>query len=370
MSDIAEISTNDPDLKPVIDKVLSSERLSRVDGLVLEETNDVHALARLANYIRFIQYEDNVGYIVNSHVNYTNICSSGCRFCAFHISPGSEGGFSLTPGEAIRRIPDDVDEIHLVGGLNPVLELGYFTELLVGLHLEFPSATLKAFTAVEIFDLAKKEQTTSKEVLKILRKAGLGMMPGGGAEILDPEIRKDLCPNKAGSFDWLRIHQEAHELGIPSNTTMLYGHIESAEHRIDHLLALRNLQDDAPLETGIVAHIPLPYLTGSNELGADTGCPNGTMDIKQMAIARLMLDNIPHIKTYWRALGIRMAQACLHAGADDFDGTISREDVMHEAGSDAPRCLTSDQIEKIITQAGFNPARRDSFHEPVGESAI
>ena len=364
MQTTSQISLVDPALDRIAAKVREGARLSHEDGLALEESRDIHTVCQLANEIKQRLHGNRVGYIVNAHIDYTNVCISGCRFCAFGHDKSDPDAYTLSADKVVSRIPDDVDEIHVVGGVNPDLGLQYFLDLLSALRSKFPSATLKAFTAVEIHALASREAMTVSEVIDKLKEAGLGMMPGGGAEIFDEKIRKRICPGKITSDEWLDVHRIAHGKGIPTNCTMLYGHIEKAEHRIDHLLRLRELQD----ETGrFVAYIPLPYLKGANELASDAGPPDGTLDIRQVAIARMLLDNIPHIKAYWRALGIRMAQAALLAGADDLDGTIEKEDIMHVAGSDAPRSLTSGEIERIISKAGLEPYRRDSFHNPVME---
>ena len=359
------IMVSDPRLESLSEKISAGERLSREDGMVLEETGDLHCVCMLADSVRRRLHGKRTGYAVNVHINYTNICVSGCGFCAFGRAPGSDGTYVLSRDEAVERVPDGVDEIHLVGGVNPDLSLDYFVELLRALKAAFPAATLKALTAIEIHALAKREGLEVEELLRILRDAGLGMLPGGGAEIFDERIRRRICPVKATGEEWLDVHRVAHKLGIPSNTTMLYGHVEKPEHRVDHLLRLRELQDEAEGSAGVIAHIPLPYLPGGTDLGETAGAPNGSLDLRQTALARLMLDNIPHIKAYWRALGIRMAQAALTAGADDLDGTVGREEVMHEAGSDAPRSLAPQYFESIIRGAGLEPYRRDSFHRPV-----
>ncbi len=359
-----EINVTEPSLKPVLEKVSRGERLSRNDGLALEHSDDLHAICGLADCVRKRMHGSRVGYIVNVHVDYTNICSSGCRFCAFGRSDKDDDSYLLNSNDITVRIPEGVDEIHIVGGINPDLKLGFFTGLLSDLRDKFPDAVLKTFSAVEIQGLARRENLSISEVLKSLKDAGLGMIPGGGAEILDPEIRSEICPDKATADEYIDVHRKAHELGIPSNTTMLYGHIEAPEHRIDHLLRLRDLQDET---NGIIAHIPLPYLHGANELSERAHPQSGILDLKVMAISRLLLDNVPHIKSYWRALGIRMAQVALRAGADDMDGTIGQEEIMHEAGSDAPRSLGPDHLEQIIKDAGLEPYRRDALHRPIEE---
>jgi len=360
-----QISLTDPLLEPMAEKIRSGERLSRDDGIALEKSRDIHSICRLADEVKRRLHGDRAGYIINAHIDYTNVCVSGCAFCAFGRDRDDPDAYTLNAEEVVERIPDGVDEIHIVGGVNPDLDLGYFLDLLTALRSNFPSATLKAFTAVEIHALSKREGLEVSEVISRLKDAGLGMMPGGGAEIFDSGVRKRICPGKAKTEEWLEVHRTVHRMAMPTNCTMLYGHIEKAEHRVDHLLRLRELQDETD---GFVAYIPLPYLRGANRLADEAGPPDGTLDIRQVAIARLLLDNIPHVKAYWRALGTGMAQVALRSGADDLDGTIQSEDIMHVAGSDAPRNLTSERLERLIRQAGLEPYRRDSFHRPVVEA--
>jgi aminodeoxyfutalosine synthase len=362
-----EISTLDTALEPVFGKISDGQRLSFEDGLVLEHSDDLSAIAMAADCVRERMQGNRAGFISNVHIDYTNICISRCKFCAYWRNGDSDDAYELSPDEAVERVPDDVQEIHMVGGLNPNLSLGYFIELLATLRDNFPKATLKAFTAVEIHALCQRLNLDPEDVLRKFKNSGLGMLPGGGAEIFNDEIRREICPNKASADGWLDIHRIAHGLGIPSNTTMLYGHIEKPGHRIEHLIRLRILQDKT---RGIVAHIPLPYLRGGNELARDAHPVDGSLDIRQIAIARLMLDNIPHIKAYWRALGVRLAQVGLRAGADDIDGTVSREDIMHEAGSEAPRGLSLLKLKQIIKGAGLEPYRRNSFHEVIEEVSV
>ncbi|MCX6645612.1 MAG: CofH family radical SAM protein [bacterium] len=366
LPDFMDISFIDSSLEPIVAKVANGERLSFEDGMILEVSEDIHSICRLADLVRERMHGNRIGYISNVHIDYTNICVSKCKFCAYWRDAESDSAYTLTSDEAIERVPNDVQEIHLVGGLNPTLPLSYFLDILKGLKERFPEAVIKAFTAVEIYELTRRSGLGPWSVLDRLHDAGLGMLPGGGAEIFDEGIRNIVCPYKASADDWLFIHRSAHEMGIPSNSTMLHGHIEKPEHRIDHLIRLRGVQDDTG---GFVAHIPLPYLPGNNSLSG-THAVDGTLDIREIAIARLMLDNIPHIKAYWRALGIRMAQAGLRAGADDLDGTVNREDIMHEAGSGEPRGLTLVQLRKIIKGAGLEPYRRNAFHESMEEAAV
>jgi aminodeoxyfutalosine synthase len=351
-----EIRTSDRKLEGVVSKVENGERLSFDDGLVLEATRDFHALVSLAHSVRLRKHSLDTGYIVNAHLDYTNICISKCRFCVYGVDRSDSGAFLIDPSSAPSLVPPDVDEIHVIGGIDPSLSLDYFVELVKSLHHANPRAVIKAFTAVEIFALAQREHRDPVEILSILKEAGLGMLPGGGAEIFAEEIRKQCCPSKASADDWLSIHRAAHRLGIPSNSTMLYGYIEKPEHRIAHLVRLRELQDKTG---GFIAHVPLPYIKPGSAIR------NGVLDLRQTAIARLMLDNFPHIKIYWKALGLKVAQVGLLCGADDIDGTIVMEKVMTSSGSDSPQKLSSDELRRIITAAGLKPIRRDAFHKPM-----
>jgi len=367
MREFKDISTSDPRLKRIIEKIEAAERLNREDGLVLERTNDLHTVCQLADTAKEHLYGNRASYIVNTHIDYTNICKSMCTFCAYSRTPDSDDAYVLTPEEAVDRVDENSDEIHVIGGINPSLPFQYFHDLVSTLKHHFPKATIKAFTAVELHDLALREKRDIGSILKELKDAGLEMLPGGGAEIFDPEIRSRICPDKATGDEWLEVHRTAHGLGISTNSTMLHGHIEKPSHRIDHLLSLRNLQDETG---GFIAHIPLPYLQGNNELSELAMPQNGLLDLRQIAIARLILDNIPHIKAYWRVLGIRMAQAGLMSGADDIDGTIGREDVMHDAGSSAPRSMSPKRLAQIIENTSLNAYRRDALHRSKKEVTI
>lgn len=367
MQAFPEIEIRDNSLETIVAKVMEGVRLTFEDGMLLETTPDFHLVCSLADIVRKRLHGKRTGYILNVHIDYTNVCVSRCAFCAFFRNPDDPGAYVLSPEQALDRVPSDVDEIHIVGGINPDLDLTYYRDLIGTLHAEFPDAAIKALTAVEIKALSDRENLTVSELLSILKLTGLSMLPGGGAEIFYPAVREKICPVKATADEWLDIHRTAHSLGISTNSTMLHGHIEKPGHRIDHLLRLRQLQDET---SGIIAHIPLPYLPSSNSLSGAATHRNGLLDLRQVAIARLMLDNIPHIKAYWRALGLRLAQVALNAGADDIDGTVGREDVMHEAGSIAPRSIDHDHIMTIITNAGLEPFRRDAFHNPAREVVL
>jgi aminodeoxyfutalosine synthase len=353
-----QIAPSDPALQQVIEKIDKGERLAFEDGLILDSSPDFHSVCQIADKVRELLNGNRAGYIVNSHLDYTNICTSRCRFCGFGKNTGDVDAYLIDPSDAPGLIPSGVDEIHIIGGINPSLPIAYFIDLVSTLHKHHPRATIKAFSAVEIVALAEREKRAVVDILTQLKSEGLGMLPGGGAEIFSENVRGQICPSKATAEQWLDVHRTAHRLGIPSNSTMLYGHMETAEDRVEHLIRLRALQDETG---GFVAHIPLPYLPITSADFQAT-LSTGLMDLHQIALARLMLDNVKHVKSYWRALGVKTATVALRAGADDLDGTVYREKVMESAGSDAPAWLEPSEMERLILQAGLRPYRRDSFH--------
>ncbi|HEX9745172.1 MAG TPA: CofH family radical SAM protein [bacterium] len=360
------IKPTDRSLDPIAEKVRNGDRLNFEDGLKIENTPDIHTVMALADCVREIKNGNRVGYILNTHIDYTNICSATCKFCAFYRRPGDPDAYVLSPGEVLERIGEWADEIHLIGGINPQIDLDYYLETIKLIRDKFPDATIKALTAVEYFALARREKMTVEDLLTEFKNAGLGMLPGGGAEIFHPDVRKKILVGKADADEWLDVHRTAHKLGIASNCTMLHGHIEGPEHRVDHLMRLRNLQDETG---GFIAHVILPYLHGSNDLNKVSAPPDGINDIRQIALARLILDNIQHIKSYWRVLGPKLAQIGLRAGADDLDGTIVYEEVMLRAGIDAPLQMGPEQLEDMIREVGLEPFRRNSLHRPIEEVA-
>ena len=359
-------------LARVLDKVLAGERLAREDGLALFACPDPLAVGGLAAFRRRALHNDLVHYVINQHLNYTNVCVNGCAFCAYQREEGQAGGFVLTVEQALATVEKRLDqglpepvEVHIVGGCHPRLGLDYFTGLLSALRRRLPNTLLKCFTAVEIAHFAKLSGLTTGQVLAELKDAGLDMLPGGGAEIFDPQVRKRICPNKSTGREWLDIHGQAHALGISTNATMLFGHLETHAHRVDHLLALRERQDaSAGLPGRFVCFIPLPFLTENSRLDVPEPL-TGVEELKTVAVSRLMLDNIPHIKAYWVMLGVKQAQLALTFGADDLDGTVVEEKIGHEAGADSAQALTRTELEAMIRGAGFTPRERDSLFRPV-----
>lgn len=353
-------------LRVVRDKVEQGGRLDMEDGLFLSSPDTpLHAVGELANYVRE-RINGNVGYYnINTHLNPTNVCVYRCRFCAFRSDLRDPKGYVMSDEQILARGQEAVDngctEMHIVGGLHHQLGYDWYRGILEKLHNAYPQIHLKGWTAVEInwFEFLTKK--SSKAILEDLRDAGLGSMPGGGAEIFHPEVRDQICKHKANTHKWLEIHQSAHEIGLKTNCTMLYGHVEQAYHRIDHLLKLRDLQDKTG---GFQTFIPLAFHPENTKL-SHLKKPSALMDLRTMAVSRLMLDNVPHIKAYWIMLGIGTAQTALAYGADDIDGTVRHELIYHDAGATTPEILTVDQIKQLILEAGREPVERDTVYRRV-----
>lgn len=352
-------------------KVETGERLSPEDGLALFDSGaDLHTVGRMADAVRRRKCGDVVFYNVNSHLNPTNVCALRCPLCAYSRDPGDPDAYAMTEDEVLARGQEAADagctELHVVGGLHPEKPYAWYRGLLRLLHEAFPRLHLKAWTAVEIAWFAERTGWPVRRVLEDLVEAGLGSLPGGGAETFAPEVRRLVCPRKIDAARWLCIHREAHRLGLPSNATMLYGHVESAADRVDHLARLRRLQDETG---GFQAFIPLAFHPENTRLAHLPG-PTGLDDLRVMAVSRLLLDNFPHLKAYWISLGIGTAQTALAYGADDLDGTVRRERIHHEAGSQAPECLSVEEIRGLIVEAGREPAERDTLYRRVERPAL
>lgn len=352
--------------REIRDKVESGERLNMADGLLLYDPMiPLQEIGQLANLVRE-RINGNVGYYnINTHLNPTNVCVYRCRFCAFRSDLRDPKGYVMSNEQILERgreaIENGCTEMHIVGGLHHKLGYDWYRGMIQTLHTAYPQLHLKAWTAVEIswFEFLLKRPL--REILEDLCEAGLGSLPGGGAEIFHPEVRDQLCEHKANSFKWIEVHRTAHEIGLKTNCTMLYGHVEQAYHRIDHLLRLRELQDQTG---GFQTFIPLafhPDNTGLSHLKK----PSALMDLRTMAVSRLMLDNIPHIKAYWIMLGIGTAQTALAYGADDIDGTVRHELIYHDAGATTPELLTVDRIKNLIEEAGRTPVERDTTYHRI-----
>jgi aminodeoxyfutalosine synthase len=358
---------SDPALRPVAQKLAAGQRLEFDDGLALMTSRDLIGLGALATAVRRHHNQDLAFYVLNRHVNYSNVCVNQCAFCAFWRDHGQDGAFLLGPDEAAAKAAAGlkVDELHIVGSCHPDLPLAYYEDLLRSLAQACPQATLKAFTPVEIDHLAGLSGLTPLQILERLRAAGLAAMPGGGAEIFSPRVREKLCPRKTSAARWLMISGLAHGLGIPTNATMLYGHIETPAERVEHLLALRRQQD---MSGGFSAFIPLAFHAHNTKL--DQPATSGLDDLRVIAASRLILDNFPHVKAYWVMLGEKLAQVALSFGADDLDGTIVEERITHMAGATTALGLTEAELRRMIRAAGYRPVRRDSFynHLPANDS--
>lgn len=354
-------------LRPLAAKVRDGERLSAGDATLCFETPHLLHLGRLADAVRRRLHGDVTYYNVNRHVNPTNVCvyTYNCKFCSFAALPGEEHAWEMSHEEVWRRAAEqggnEVTELHIVGGLHPDLSLEWYCEMLRGLKERFPRVHLKAFTAIEIGWFAQREQLTLREVLERLRQAGLGSLPGGGAEIFHPEVRQIICDGKLDSDEWIEVHRTAHQMGIRSNCTMLYGHVERTEHKVDHLLRLRALQDETG---GFNAFIPLAYHPENNYLGLRYHT-TGLDDLRHVAAARLVLDNIPHVKAYWVMVTPKLAQVALSFGADDLDGTVVEETIYHMAGARTEQSLSRGELERIVKEAGFVPVERDTLYNPI-----
>lgn len=350
------------DLKDIEKKVFTGERLSYADGVRLFHCNDLAWLGMLADYVRKQKAGDIVYYNVNCHVNLTNICTARCKFCAFGRDKGDKGAYEMTKEQAIALVSEasrdpNLAGLHVVSGLHPDWSFEDYLGILKALHEKFPKLYMKGFTGVEITHFAKSSGLSVREVLTRLRdEGGLLAIAGGGAEILTDRVRNILCPNKATAAEWLAVHETAHELGLKTNASMLYGHIETIEERVEHLIKLRDLQDKTG---GFQTFIPFPFLPANTELGQNIEQTSQFDDLKTMAISRLMLDNFKNIKAYWVMLTVPLAQIALGFGANDIDGTVHKENILHDAGAKSPRSLSEDKIIRIIKEIGRVPAACD-----------
>ncbi len=361
----AAFRSYDPRLEPIAAKVLAGERLSESDGLTLYGSPDVLAVGWLANYVREKMHGDVTYFNVNRHINPTNVCVAACKLCAFGRKKGDPAGYTMALEEAWETAAsgysEAVTEFHIVGGLHPDLPLEYFLDLVRGLKQRFPKVHIKAFTMVEIAFFARRAKLSIQETLVRLRDAGVDSMPGGGAEIFAARVRSIICDHKIDGSEWLETARLAHKMGFKSNATMLYGHIENDEDRVDHLLKLRAVQDETG---GFQTFIPLafhPENTPLDHLPVTTGLT----DIRQIAVSRLLLDNFAHIKAYWQMLTPKIAQIALRFGADDLDGTVIEEKIYHDAGATTPQGMTRKELCRLITEAGRVPIERDTLYHPV-----
>lgn len=360
-------------LVPVWEKVLAGERLDRRDGLALLETLDLPALGRMADHAARRRNGDRVQFVVNRQINPTNLCVLSCAFCDFAAKPGDDHAYEQSLDEVLAQVSDDLSEVHIVGGLHPKWKFDRYLEIVREIRQRFPAVQVKAWTAVEIDWFARLEKTTIEDILERLKDAGLDSLPGGGAEVFSDRVRKETFKTKIGRRRWFEVHRAAHRMGIPSNATLLYGHIETLGERVDHLLQLREAQDESRNESRngrpngngaeFASFIPLALQPGNTGLAERQA--SVLEDLRTVACARLLLDNFPHIKAYWVMLGEDSAAMALNFGASDLDGTIGEEKIAHFAQASSPVGLARDRLIRMIRGAGKTPVERDALYNPL-----
>ena len=363
-----DLHITDAQIEPIAAKVLAAERLSAEDGLALYESSDLLAIGWLANHVREKRHGNLCYYNINRHINPTNVCGAHCRLCAFGRDKDAGGAYRYSLEEIWERagqgVAEGATEFHIVGGLHPDLPFSFYLDMIRGLKQRFPQVHLKAFTMVEVGFYARISKLSVRDTLLAMKDAGVDSLPGGGAEIFNPRVRKIICDHKTSGRMWLDIARTAHEIGLRSNATMLYGHIETPEERVEHLLLLRDLQDRTK---GFQTFIPLAFHPDNTAL-AHLPKPTGFDDLKTIAVSRLLLDNFDHIKAYWIMLTPKIAQIALRFGADDIDGTVIEEKIYHDAGATTPQHMTRAGLERLIRAAGRVPFERDTMYNPVDRS--
>ena len=352
-------------IQDIANKVIEGVRLDFDDGVRLFECEDLNAVGGLADIVRRRMHGDTAYFNVNQHINYTNICNKLCSFCAFQRLPNQDDAYCMTPeqvAEKIReRLNEPVTEVHMVAGIYPKHPYSYYLDILRAAKEARPSIHVKAFTMVEIEEIQRVAKKSLPEIFAELKEAGLDSLPGGGAEVFAERVHQEIFPLKIGGDRWLEIARAAHEAGLKSNCTMLYGHIETLDERVDHLERLRGLQDETG---GFQTYIPLSFHPDNSEM-SDLPAPTAHDDLKNVAVARLFLDNVPHIKAYWIMLGIPTAQMALAHGADDIDGTVTEERIYHDAGATTPMALSRADLVRLIRDAGFKAVERDTLYNVV-----
>jgi aminodeoxyfutalosine synthase len=367
---MSELILTDQRLKPISDKVLAGERLSFADGVELYRSPDLLAVGWLANHVREKKHGNVTYYNVNRHINPTNICVAHCKLCAFGRDPNAPGAYAYALDEIYQRadqgVREGATEFHIVGGLHPDLPFEYFLELISGLKRRHPHVHLKAFTMVEVHYFARIAKLSIEETLQKMKSAGVDSCPGGGAEIFHPRVRRIICDHKVSGQMWLTLARKTHEAGLRSNATMLYGHVETEEERVDHLVKLRELQD---VTHGFVAFIPLAFHPDNTAL-SHIPKTTGYLDLRNIAVARLILDNFDHIKAYWIMLTPSIAQIALRFGANDLDGTVVEEKIYHDAGAKTDEFTPRNELERLIRAAGRVPVERDTLYNKVDRSKL
>ncbi|MGC0774556.1 MAG: aminofutalosine synthase MqnE [Candidatus Acidiferrum sp.] len=367
---MSELTINDQRLQPIAVKVLAGERLSLDDGIALYRSPDLLAVGWLANHVREKRHGNITYFNVNRHINPTNVCVAHCRLCAFGRDPNAPGAYTFALEEIYQRaeqgVREGATEFHIVGGLHPDLTFDHYLELVRGLKQRCPAVHIKAFTMVEVHYFSRIAKLSIEEVLRKMKEAGVDSCPGGGAEIFHPRVRTIICDHKTSGQMWLSTAKKAHEAGLRSNATMLYGHVETEEERADHLIKLRELQDETH---GFVAFIPLAFHPDNTAL-SHIPKPTGYADLRNISVARLLLDNFDHIKAYWIMLSPSIAQIALRFGANDLDGTVVEEKIYHDAGAKTSEFTPRAELERLIRAAGRTPVERDTLYRPVDRSKM
>lgn len=357
-------------LEDIYEKVVSGQRLSYDDGRRLFETPHLGLVGKLANWVRESRSGNRAYYIRNQHINFTNICNKRCRFCSFYAKKGGPDPYVLSMDdvseklEAFKHVP--ITEVHMVAGVNPKLPYTYYLDLVRTVKEARPEATVKAFTMIELAQIAEASGKPLDETIRELMDAGLGALPGGGVEVLSERIHTELFGRKMDGQQWLDTARVAHQQGLKSNATLLYGHLETNAERLDHFIRLRELQDETG---GFLAFIPLAFHSERTELDSVPET-TGTLDLRMIAVSRLMLDNFPHIKSFWIMIGPAVAQIALWYGADDFDGTVLEYEITREELSATHQELTREELLALIRESGREPVERDSFYNPVVREAV
>ncbi len=357
-----EIIFRDKQLIPIWEKIQRGERLSLEDGLIMYSTPDLISLGKMAHFVQKQKSGDAVYFVLNQKIEHTNICILSCKFCDFAVKKGDPEAYEMATEEILSKLSPEIHEVHITGGMPADWPWERYLEIVRSIHEKFPNTDVKAFTAVEIDFFHKKFKLSIEDVLKQLKEAGLRTMPGGGAEVFSERVRKLIFNQKIGAKTWFEVHKTAHRLGIPTNSTLLYGHIETLEERINHMIKLREAQDETG---GFLTFIPLAFQPGDTGIKPRNHFTSAVDDLKTIAISRLMLDNFPHIKAYWVMLTEEVASIALNFGADDIDGTVGHERIAHDAGAISPMKLAKDQLVRIIKDAGKIPVERDVYYDPL-----
>ncbi|MCE2464051.1 MAG: aminofutalosine synthase MqnE [Dehalococcoidia bacterium] len=360
MQAVEGIGFMDRTLIPIWEKVLAEERLSLEDGIRLFETRDFPAVGRMADHVKSRRDGDRVFFVLNRHLNPTNICVLSCTFCDFAMKKGDPDAYEMSMEEILGHVDPETREVHIVGGHHPDWPFEKYEEIVRTIHHHYPDVQIKAFTAAEIDYFHRRWKVTPEESLARLKEAGLRSMPGGGAEVFSSRVHKLLLPGKSDANRWSDIHHIAHNMGIRSNATLLYGHVETYEERVEHMIRLRELQDETG---GFLAFIPLEYQVGDTHLVPRQA--SAIEDLKTIAAARLVLDNFPHIKSYWVMIGEETASVSLHFGASDMDGTIGKERIAHAAKAASPAGLARNRVVQLIREAQKIPVERDALYNVV-----